>query len=146
MSRAAEARLNVPPPQLAPDASRRPASLFRAARTRELYLVWHFGYALRLEWQFWIDPLATLRLLADVAAPAMSRRDRAAVAEAMTEVLADETHEPRPTPAMLEAATRWFCGLRRPADEGNPWTLQPLARADAGPTGGGSFEPFRPSR
>jgi hypothetical protein len=116
----------------------RPASPLKAARTGELYLLWHFAFALLLEWQFRDDSLATLKLMTDVGGPAKSRRDRAAVVEALAAALSDDIHEPPPTAAMLEAATRWFCALRLPRNEEELWAgLIAAGPRQRGPNRGG---------
>jgi hypothetical protein len=116
MGRAAETKLCVPL-QTARAPATRPVSVHRVARLTERYLVWHLALSLRLEWRLLADPLGTLEFMIDIGAPALSRAERLAMAEAVTALLAGEADDGcPPNPALLMAASRWFCRLSLPTD------------------------------
>jgi hypothetical protein len=107
--------------------SRPPISLKpRRARAAEMLLLWHFGGGLLLHWRERLEPLATLRWLADLGAPALSRRQRIELAEELAEADFENGPESNSAPAMLEAATRWFCSIDLPASEEELWGGGPL--------------------
>lgn len=89
----------------------RPISLLRERRTRDLFLVYHFGLSLRMQWRSLVDPLGTLEMMIDIGGPLLSRRDREVIAEDPPASLAVAV------PTWLMAATIWFCDLELPASE-----------------------------
>jgi hypothetical protein len=117
MGRTAEAKPYVPP-QTAPAPATGPVSPHGAAGVTELYLVWHFGFSLVLEWRFLADPVGTLELMIDIGAPALSRTGRLATAEALTAAIdGDADDGSPPNPALLMARSHCFCRLRLTTDE-----------------------------
>lgn len=130
MRRTADADLRIA--SSAPGAaSTRALSIRRAARLRELILLWHFAGSLIIEWQARLDPIGTLAVELDLGRGMLTSEERSA----LLEVLAEECADPRPpgSPAMLEAAGRWYCRLLLPADEDELMERTPLRlRSDVG--------------
>lgn len=139
MSRATDNRLCIPP--VAAAAGRRPISLIRAQRIRELFLCWHLAMCLRLEWRARLDPIGTFELAFDLGGSALTKSERADLAEALHQELAEP--EPVETTAMLDAAGRWFCRLRLPTDEDELLAGPPLRARVTGIHLGSSPSPKR---
>jgi len=80
-----------------------------------MFLIWHMGYSLLLDWRGRVDPIGTFELMVDLTGGALSKRKRAALLRGLREDLREP--EPLESTAMLEAIGRWFCRLQLPKDE-----------------------------
>lgn len=108
-----------------------PLSFLRATRARELVLLWHLAASVIFEWQARLDPIGTLALELDLGGGALSLRERSALLEAVAEEFANP--QPMESPAMLEAAGRWYWPVALPEDEDELMGRMPLRlRIDVG--------------
>lgn len=112
-----------------------PLSSVQAQRLGELWLLHCFTGTLWLHWRTRLDALGTLRMVAAVGGPAVSKKDAAEVLESNEE---GDEDDGLPTTAMLLAANRWYAGLRLPRTRLQLWSGPPVReRARAGCRRGG---------
>jgi hypothetical protein len=115
-----------------------PLAPVQAQRTAELRLAYGFATALLLHWRSRTDT-AIVGRFAGWAAPGLSQSLRREVAEAVELDLTEGSTQALVSTAMLEAATRWYVGLRLPRTRLELWSGPPLAIGDA-------IQPIRQAR
>jgi hypothetical protein len=89
-----------------------PQAPVQAEPVAELMLVHIFGISLLLFWRARIDS-TIVRRFAGWVAPGLSKTARQQASEVF-DPANDETQATADSPAMLEAATRWYVGLQLP--------------------------------
>lgn len=116
-------RFPRPPERSAGVAPLLPLAPIQAERVAELRLAHAFAALLLFHWRGRVDPAIGARV--SWALPALSKAQRRELSEDI-ELYESEGGDDCTSPAMLEAATRWFVGLRLPGTRLELWSGPPV--------------------
>jgi hypothetical protein len=123
-SRRGGVRLASPPEKPTPTAPPSLLTPLQGERLSELLLAHSFAVSFLFFWHARTDPVVVERFASWVA-PGLSQIARRQAREQFNPAKGED-HDTADSPAILEAATRWYISLRLPATRSELWSGPPI--------------------